>query len=186
MKKFSRYIAFFSIVLLGSLTAFADEAPPPKVVKSMRSSMRIQVSYDDNAREAKLIIPQRDWKKLRAEIDGDNSMNALNRFGLTRTQTVMSGVLLSMAFIFGGVWVVRNRGTNKNKVIIGVALLMLCGAVASVSFANVPPPQVTSLNESILSELAKSEGASGTIRIEVVDGAYYDSITLILPKKPGK
>lgn len=186
MKKFLSCITLLLVVLLGSLTAFADEAPPPKVVKSMRSSMRIQVSYDDNAREAKLVIPQKDWKRLRAEIDGDNSMNALNRFGLTRTQTVMGGVLLSMAFVFGGVWIVRNRGTNKNKVIIGVALLMLCGAIASVSFANVPPPQVTSLNDSVLSELAKTEGATGTIRIEVVDGAYYDSITLILPKKPGK
>lgn len=186
MKKVFSYTALVSIFMLASLTVFADEAPPPKIVKSMRSTMRIQVAYEENAKEARLIIPQKDWKKLRAEIDGNDSLNAANRFGLTRTQTVMTGLFLSLAFVFGGVWIVRNRGTNKNKVVIGIAFLAVCGAIATVSFANIAPPRISNLNDSILSEAVREDGTSGAIKIEVVDGTYYDSITLILPKRERK
>lgn len=187
MKKFLNYIAVLSIVLLASFTIFADAPAPSKVVKSMRSGMKIQVATDDKTKEARLVIPQREWSKFRAEIEGGDNTNIASRFGMSRTQTIMTGLFLSLAFAFGGVWIVRNRGAIKNKVVIGIIVFALCGAVVTtISFANIPPPQVTSLNDTLLSEAARQDGVSGTIRIEVVDGYDYDTITLILPKRASK
>lgn len=180
MKKSTACFVILLIVLFTTLNAFADALPepkPPKILKTTNSSMKISVNA--NAKEAKLVVPKHIWQKMKAEIDGDNSLNAANRFNLSPMQTLMSGVFLSLAFVFVGVWFVR----KKSKAFIGIALLALSGAATTVSFANIAPPRITTLKSNILSEDAKNSGASGTIKIEVIDSTD-NSITLVLPESP--
>lgn len=180
MKKITACLVTLLIVLLPTLNAFANELPPPKppkVLKTTNSSMKISVN--GNAKEAKLVVPKHIWQKIKAEIEGEDSLNAANRFNLSPMQTLMSGIFLSLAFVFAGVWFVR----KKSKALIGIALFALFGFATTVSLANIPPPQITTLKSNILSDDAKNFGASGTIKIEVVESPD-NSITLVLPEGP--
>jgi hypothetical protein len=186
MKKPAKYIALVLILLFASLTVFANKAAPPPLPKATNGYMQIRV--DEKATETRLLIPRGMWQKMRAEFDGEENSNAANRFKLSSTQTVMSGIFLSLAFVFGGVWFARGgRGPKKSSIVIGAALIALLAGVTTVSFANMPPPpRFNKINSEILSEEVKGYGrASGAIKIEVVDDSL-DTIILVLPKSESK
>jgi len=186
MRKSATYIAPVLILLLTTLTVFANKTPPPTPKKPLTTvNTRLSIRVDENATEAKLIIPRQIWQTMKAEIDGEESLNAANRYGVTSTQALMGGVFLSLAFVFGGVWFVRGKGVSKNKVVVGVLVLVLFGAATTISFANMPPPQYNKLDDKILASEVGIFGANGNIKIEVVDSSS-SSMTLVLPKGSDK
>jgi hypothetical protein len=179
---------FSSVVLIIALalTAFADvrlpDTPTPKQSKKIDTQMYI--SIDKDAKEARLRIPKSQIRQLRAELDQLDDSDATAASGFSKTQTVVSGLFLSLAFVFGGVWLARSRSkseTKTGKALVVGAGLFLTGAMATLAFANAgPPPEARSLTGKIFSNSVHVyKRASGKIRLETTDET--DRIELIVP-----
>jgi hypothetical protein len=180
-----------ALILLATATlpAFANIANPDrdklKITKSPEKTQMI-IRPDDKAKEAKLIIPRKLLRQLNAELDGNASPDAAthSRFpNLNGTQTVISGLFLSLAFVFGGVWLARSRKTadKLTRAALGVAVLAVCGLTASIAYANAGPPAVArSLTSKILIQDAQWYGVYGQVKVETTGEA--DQIILVLPK----
>lgn len=176
-----------------SVAAFADvrlpdtpkPTPAPKQKKAVESNLTIRL--DRNASEAKLIIPKSQLKQLRAELEElNNDAGNTASLGVTKTQTIVSGLFLSLAFVFGGVWLARSRKADGkiNQTIAAGAVLFLVGSAATIVFGNAGPP--TQLR-TISSQLFNKEtfrgwnSAYGKIKVETSDEG--NTIQLIVPDK---
>jgi hypothetical protein len=192
MKSWTTRLALGLLLLAASVPAFADIPAPdsnrnkPAAQPKIKSSMHLQPDYQ--AKEARLLIP-RDVLRQLQEAAGSDAPNSAAKtasaFNLNGTQTVVAGLFLSLAFVFGGVWLARTRATATDKLTraaLGVAVLALCGATASIAYANAgPPPVARSLTSKLLIQEAHAYGAYGEVTVEVVDEGK--SITLVLPPK---
>ena len=187
---------FSLCVLLGmfSMAAFADirlpdtpkPTPSPKQKKAIDLTMTIRL--DKKASEARLIIPKSQIKQLRAaldDLDDDNTGNtAMN---VTRTQTIVSGLFLSLAMVFGGVWFARSRRTDGkiNKTAAAAIVLFLVGSAATVAFANMgPPTELRSISGKLFNKqiFGGWNSASGKIKIEVSENEG-SAVELVVPDK---
>lgn len=186
-----RIFSLCALLAMFAAAAFADirlpdtpkPTPSPKDQKAVEANMRIRL--DKNAADARLVIPKSQLKQLRAALDeADGSSNtALN---ITKTQTIVSGLFLSLAVIFGGVWFSRKRqtGGKMSRTVAAGAVLFLIGSAATFVYANIGPP--TQLR-TISGELFNRETfrgwntAYGKVRIEISDGDGM--IELIVPDK---
>lgn len=190
MKKFLVLLAAFAIF---AASASADiprpDTPKPKKAKAIDTSLTIRISRD--AKEAKLIVPKSQIKQLRAELeqlDDSDAANASLNLNFTRTQTIVSGMFLSLAFVFGGVWLARVRKPElkANKTLVVGAVLFLSGAFATLAFANAgPPPEARSITGKIFTpSVHLYKFASGKIKLETSDDA--ESVELVVPDVPDK
>lgn len=190
-----RIFCLLSILLLASLAAFADIARPdvtPKKTPAPKKGVAVvttmSIRLDKEATEAKLVIPKSQLKQLRAQLDDldDSSDNtaALNG-GFSRTQTIVSGMFLSLALVFGGMWFVRSgkAATNAGKTLIILAVIAGAGSAATLIYANVgPPPEVRTINGKMFSEqMHRYNYGSGQIRLETSN--EIDTIQMIVPDK---
>lgn len=186
MKCRINFLALAALLLLVTVSASADIAPPDKAKnKSSKDSpmMSMLIQPDLKAREAKLIIPRSLLEQMRAGLDGEDSRGAaLAFFNTGGAQTLMAGIFLSLAFAFGGVWLVRSRGQRRlGPASLCVAALALSGVAATAAYANAgPPPVARSLTSKILVQEATWYGAHGEVKVEVTDDQDY--IMLVLPK----
>ncbi|HEX9960339.1 MAG TPA: hypothetical protein VGB00_05375 [Pyrinomonadaceae bacterium] len=180
---------FSSIVLIAALAliAFADirlpDTPQPKQSKAIDT--RLQIRLDQNAKEARLRIPKSRIKQLRAELEEfDDAADATASASFSKTQTVVSGLFLSLAFVFGGVWLARSRGKTETKAskapVVGAGLF-LTAALTTIAFANVgPPPETRNITGKLFSNSVQAyKHASGRIKLEISD--EIDEIELIVP-----
>lgn len=131
-----------------SFTAFADIARPdvpPKGNTSKSIDTYLNIKLDKNAKEAKLIIPKSQVKELRAQLDaienGDDTA-AASTGSDRRLSTIVSGALLSGAFVFAGFWFVRSGRLSTKGVKAAAAgiVLLASGAFATMVYANAGPP----------------------------------------------
>jgi hypothetical protein len=189
MKSLLNCCAFIVLGLVALTSANADVARPrddghksPQIV-SVSSPMHIEPNT--KATEARLLIPRAVLEQMRAGLDGDNAPAAgttARLFTNGGAQTALAGIFLSLAFAFGGVWLVRTRkpAGTWTRATLGVILLALCGATASIAYANAgPPPIARSLTSGILSPGAQPYGAYGQVKVEITD--ERSQITLVLP-----
>ena len=103
----------------------------------------------------------------------------------------ISGVFLSLAFVFGGIWFVRSgkTATKAGKSLLILGVISGIGAAATLVYANVgPPPEARSITSRLFDQKVMSpyRFASGQVMVETTDES--ESITLIVPdppKKPG-
>ena len=186
MKCRVNFLALAALLLAATVSASADVAPPDKAkIKPPKATpFTAPMMIDPNSKtgEAKLLIPRSVLEQMRAGLDGDDSHSAaFAYFNTGGAQTLMAGVFLSLAFAFGGVWLVRSRGQRRlGPAALCVAALALCGAAATAAYANAgPPPVARSLTSKILIQDAMWYGVYGDVKVEVVDG---DQIRLVLPK----
>jgi hypothetical protein len=190
MKRRVNYLALVALLLASAVPAFADIALPKenkgKSPKNSAFTTPMRIAPDEKVKEAKLVIPREVWQQMKAGLDDPDSLNAATAgrtFNFGGAQTVMSGLFLSLALAFGGVWLVRSR---KQAVRFGPAALCivafaLCGAFAGAAYANAgPPPVARSLTSKILINDLQWWGAYGQVKIEVSDDA--NEITLVLPR----
>lgn len=184
MKKLFSSIA---LIAMFALIAFADvrlpDTPKPKQSKSIDTELHI--SIDKNAKEARLVIPKSQLKQLRAELEQLDDADATAALNFSKTQTVVSGLFLSLAFVFGGVWFARSRSKGEMKpgksLVVGAGLF-LTGALTTIVFANVPPPPVESRSitgKTFSESVHRYKRASGKIKLETSDAT--DRIELIVP-----
>ncbi len=195
----NRTLSLTLLICAFSLAAFADIARPdkspnrvekPKAVKQIETVL--QISLDRDAKEARLLIPKKYAKELRAALDemesGEDSNAAVaeNTAGsFSRTQTIVSGLFLSLALVFGGMWFVRSgkAATKPGKALIVFAIVAGAGSAATYVYANAgPPPSPRSITGKIFSKSVNDYGyASGKIKLEVSDEAGDNNLRLIVP-----
>lgn len=190
------------LVSLFSVAAFADirlpdEAKPtPKTKPTKSYDSKMTIRLDQNATEATLVIPKSRIKQLRAELEllDDESDTAAvlsdsNGGGVSRTQTIVGGMFLSLAFVFGGVWFSRSRKADGkiNKTIVAGMFVFLVGSAATIAFANIGPPMMLRTISSKLFDkkvFGRWKRADGNIKIQV--SAENDGVELIIPDKEEK
>lgn len=176
--------AIFALAL--SAAAFADIARPdvkPKPVpkpKGPEADMIIRI--DAGASEAKLVVPKTHLKKLRAELDeldqGDVDNTADAGTSIQRIQTIVGGVFLSLAFVFGGFWIVKRNGKGAAAAGI-VAVMLTAGGAVSLVYANVgPPPSARKITSKIFDAnvIRPYNFISGKIRVEVGNTETFELI----------
>ena len=175
-------------VVLCSLPAALADIPNPDSKKSSRSlDTSLLIRIDSEAKEARLIIPRSQVKQLRAELEtfdggaGDSTAAAAAQF--TRMQTLVSGVLLSLAFVFGGLWFVRFSPKNS-KAIVAAAIVLTSGSIATLVYGNAgPPPAAREINGKMFTrDVHMYKQGSGKIKLEVSDDVRYPE--LIVPDTP--
>ncbi len=184
------------MVSFAATSAFADIARPnssPKRVEKPAAALdsNLIIKIDRNAKEAKLLIPRSQIKQLRAELEQfdnktDNTADASS--SISRTQTIMAGLFISLAFVFGGMWFVRSGRSPKAAAII-VALVGV-GTAATFVFANAgPPPTARAITSKLfdMKVFTPYRFASGKIKIEATDANSYELIVPdVSPKTTGE
>ncbi|HQY68176.1 MAG TPA: hypothetical protein PLD38_12925 [Pyrinomonadaceae bacterium] len=189
-----RTLCLMLLTLVASTIAFGDIARPqpsktPKQKASIDSTLSIRLSSD--AKEAKLVIPKSQLRQLRAELerldDGSDDTAVLETTsGVTRTQTIVSGAFLSLALVFGGMWLVRSgkSATKMGKTLVILTVIAGIGSAATLVYANAgPPPETRSITGKIFSQTVQSwKWGSGKIKVETKSEG--DSIDLIVPDSP--
>ena len=189
----------FTLICISALAVFADvrlpDTPKPaeKNAKTINSRMLIRLSPE--ATETKLIIPKNQVKELRAALEElDNESNSdlavtdsSEKF--SRSQTIISGLFMSLAMVFGGVWFARSRKTNSkvSKKIITGAVLFFVGSMATLVYANAGPPStLRTIDGSLFDKkiFGRWKFASGNIKIEFSNTS--NAIELIVPDKEKK
>lgn len=158
--------------------------------KSVETTMMIHLRED--AKEAKLVIPKNQLRQLRAQLDDlDNDQDtAAVTAGITKTQTIVSGVFLSLALVFGGMWFMRSgkNATNSARTLAVITILACLGSAATFIFANAgPPPEARSITGKMFSQAVHIYGfGSGKIKLETSnDGNYIDLIVPDPKSSPG-
>jgi len=190
-----RILCLLMLLMLASVAAFSDIARPDKSPnrvpkpKSIDTTMTIRLQRD--ATEAKLLIPKSQIKQLRAaleQLDDATDDTAAATSSFSRTQTIVSGLFLSLAFVFGGVWFARARKNDGkiNKTAAAAIMLFLVGASATAAFANMgPPTELRSISSKLFNKqiFGGWNSATGKIKIEVTekDGG---PVELVVPDKP--
>jgi hypothetical protein len=189
-KKMKKILGLCLTLAVLSIVSLANGAPPkatpkPKANKSIETTLLVRI--DRNAKEAKLIIPKGQLKQLRAQLDDlDDSLDTTASLSFTKTQTIVSGLFFSLAFVFGGVWLARTGkiDTKAGKILVIGSVLFLSGAVATIVYANAgPPPEARTLTNKFFSQGVNSyKFGSGKIKLEVSETAQ--SPELIVPDVP--
>jgi hypothetical protein len=180
-------VGMFSVAALADIRLPDTPKPTPAPKKAKALDTYLNIRIDKDAKEARLLIPKDQLKQLRAQLDElDDSSNATAFLSISRTQTIVSGLFLSLAFVFGGVWFARIRKTDlkPNKTVVAGAVLFFCGAFATIVFANIGPPiEARSITGRIFTPAVHQyKQASGAIKLETTDDTY--GVQLIVPDVP--
>ena len=176
---FKLTIVFLSIVAFATI-ALADvprpNPTPNRAEKPKEVDTHLSIVLDRDAKEARLIIPRSQIKALRAELEGidsDETTAALTASGTSRLQMIVSGVFLSLAVAFAGIWFTRNKkmSVTAGRSAVAGMFIFAVGALASVVYGNAGPPpdarQITGKMFSPAIHVYKSGG--GKIKLEVSD-----------------
>jgi len=184
-----RITGIWILLALLAAAAFADIAKPkisPKTQASIDTTLRI--SLKDDAKEARLVIPKSQLAQLRAELDqidnGSETVAAVTSTGISRIQTVVSGLFLSLAIVFGGIWFARSGKifSKTGTALIIVGILAGAGATATFIYGNAgPPPEARSITGKMFSQAVHWYNfGSGKIKLETTD-EDLNEIILIVP-----
>jgi len=183
-----RLTCLIAVVLLSSVAGFADIARPDKMPSRVKKpdpgiATTLIIRLDRNEKEARLVIPKAQVKKLRAELEqldreDDNTAAVSAESSFARTQTIASGAFLSLAMVFGGIWFMRSGKTTSAKTITLVAVVVAAGigSAATFVYANVgPPPDAREVSSKIFDEkvFAVYRQACGAIQVYTKDIGNY-------------
>jgi hypothetical protein len=181
------------LVLTFAIAAFADIARPdrsPKPVKKPETvSTYLSIRLDRDAKEARLIIPRSQLQSLRAELDAlDEGATAGTEAsgGISATQTIVSGMFISLAFIFAGIWFVRSgKLSTKTAAVAGI---FFAAGLATIAYGNAgPPSEARSITGKIFApamHLYKFGG--GPIKLELSDREGTLELIVPDPQEPKK
>jgi hypothetical protein len=188
-----KLLSIATVALLSSTVVFADIAKPGKSPTSNgKSSIEttLDIRLDGEAKEARLIIPRSQIRQLRAELESlddgsDNTAAAVATTGTSRMQTIMSGLFLSLAFVFGGIWFVRSGRAATKAGAVSILVISFVATAATFVFANAgPPPEARSINGKMFASAVHMYGVGwGKIKLEVSDDDR-SSVRLIVPNPP--
>ena len=179
------------LIFVAAAASFADIPRPEKSPKngnkkSIDTNMSIRL--DSNATKARLLIPKSEIKQLRAQLDAmdddsDNTAAVTNSF--SRTPTIVSGMFLSLALVFGGIWFARSGKVSIRtaKTLMIGALLAGLGSAATFVYANAgPPAEARSITSKMFSQSVHIyKFGYGRVKLEAKPESGGDRIELIVP-----
>lgn len=177
-----RTVLIVFIALVSTAALFADEAPPPAKAKPVKA--KIQILIDPEAKDSKIVISR---ETLEALLDPENA-GPVGLSGVSRSQTIFGGLLLSASFIFGGIWLSRRKEGHGIAPAAGAVVAVICG-MAVLAMGNAAPPVFQRIDSKLFSDGMKAQKyAHGEIMVELSPDSYFDGIELIVApeKKPGK
>ena len=183
------------LIMLASIAGFADVPRPPvaniiadptprNTPKPKQVSTTMSIRMDSKTKVATLSIPKEQLRQLTAQLEQmDSDDTAATTGSFSRTQTIVSGMFLSLAMVFGGIWFVRNgkSATKAGKTLVIFAVIAGVGSAATLVFANAgPPPALRSITSSLFDKKAfiYMSSANGKINLEVSD---QSSVELRVP-----
>lgn len=167
-------------------TKAPDPTPAPGPKPEVVREAQMTIALSSWSEQPTLVITKAMVDKINAAArdKGIETAGTVSSSGTFSTQTIVGGFLLSLAFVFGGVWLARSKG-QVSKPAVGVMLLAIFGATATLVIGNVPPPKRIGLTSNILNEqVMKSQVAAGKVKIMIVDYDTKDDISLIIPRQP--
>lgn len=168
-------------------TKTPDPAPAPGPSPERVHEAQMTVSLSNWSEQPTLVITKDMVDKINAAARDKGMVTAGTAGGaspLAPTQTIVGGIFLSLAFVFGGVWLARSKG-KVSKPALGILLLAVVGMATTLVTGNVPPPKRIGLTSAIINEsVMRNYMAAGKVKIMVVDYNTKDDISLVIPKKP--
>jgi hypothetical protein len=177
------------LTVMISAVGLADIAKPgssPKPEASVNTTLRINLKAD--AKEARLVIPKNQIDKLRAQLDSlDNGGNtaAAVSINTSRIPTIVGGLFLSLAIVFGGIWFASRRrsSSTSSTAVIVIATLAGIGSTASFVYGNMgPPPEARSITGKMFATpIHMYNTGYGAVKLEISDDSDYSDIVLIVP-----
>ena len=181
-------ILLVTLALMLTATAFGDVPRPDKTPSNSKKAASVDtylsIKLERDAKEAKLLIPRSQLKTLRAELEslysGDDT--AATSIRISRIQTIVSGVFISLALVFAGVWFTRGgRLSTSGRVAAGAAIVFVGGALATIVYGNAgPPPEARSITGKMFAQgLHYYKFGGGKIKLEVSD--TEETLKLIVP-----
>lgn len=184
-----KIILLLTFTALFSIQAFADIRPPETktptpAAKGKLMDMKIEISSE--VTEPTLVIKRGSARALRAELEGtdgseDNLATTATSGNSFRAQTIIGGGFLSLAMIFGGVWMFRSK-PSKTKVGVIVALFVATSTV--FVFANIAPPKKYDIDQHLFSpDFQRYAFAKGKVRVRVEAGEMAEDMKLLIPVK---
>jgi len=176
---------FFLVI---ATSAFADIARPEKSPKSVKKPAAVDtylsIGLDRDAKEARLIIPRSQLKTLRAELDaidnGSDTAVTATSGGMSKVQTIASGIFISLAFVFAGIWFARSGKLSTRAAAAGAVVFLFAGLAAIVYGNAGPPSEARSITGKMFApamHIYKFGG--GKIKLEISD--TEDQVQLIVP-----
>ena len=166
------------LMMVFAVSAFADiprpDRTPNRAKKSVEINTHLSIVLDRNAKEARLIIPRSQVNALRAELDGiDGGSEETMASSVSRLQLIVSGVFLSLAVAFAGLWFTRSGETSSKtgKAIVAGMVILAVGGLATIVYGNAgPPPAAREITGKMFSPaLHLYKGGGGKIKLEVSD-----------------
>ena len=159
-------------------TAFADiprpDRTPNRTKKPAEIDTHLSIVLDRDAKEARLIIPRSQLKALRVELEGIHGGSDGTAAGsISRLQLIVSGVFLSLAVAFAGIWFTRvgKMSSKSGKSTIAAMAIFAVGGLATIVFGNAgPPPAAREITGKMFSPaLHVYKFGGGKIKLEVSD-----------------
>ena len=182
-----RSLLALMLLSVSSVTALGDIAKPSKPAKSVDAVLNITLKHD--AREARLIIPKSLVTELRAQLDQTGNTNdtaaaiTVGGNGI-RLETIIGGIFLSMAIIFGGIWFARSGKSSPktSSVLVLFVIISAVGSAATFVYGNAgPPPEARSITGKMFTPAVHIYGfGSGKIKVEASDDKNQP-LELIVP-----
>ena len=190
-----KIIVLVALILLGAVAMFADIArpgtkKPATVVKPGTNTVaKMTITVDANVNQTTLSIPRSSLKSLRAAIDGledgEDNTAAITVGTFSRTQTFVSGMFLSLAIVFGGIWFVRSgkAATWQGKTLVLVAIIAGLGSAATFVYGDIALPRQNDINRRLFNWDKTANGCctatADLIQIKVANG---DGVLLQIPQ----
>lgn len=188
MKKLA---GIFILLSLAATAAFADIKPPlpkpsPSAVPVAPEQVGVTISVSRWEKEGTLVLTKAAIEKINAAMKakgGDIPTIAGEPAPGFSTQTIVGGLFLSLAFVFGGVWLARSKG-QVSKPALGMVLLAVIGMGVTLVTGNVPPPKRIVLDSGIINaDKMNGSVAAGKMKLLIVDYQSKDDVMLVLPRK---
>ena len=187
-----KIICLLTLLLVGTVAMFADIARPgktpyPPIPKPGSNTISgLSIHFDSNITEPTIRIPRSTLKYLRAEnesgnVDQDNTAAVTAPGGSSRLPTLVSGMFLSLALVFGGMWFVRSgkKATKEGKALVVLAVLAGLGSAGMFVYADIAPPPAVAITSRVFNGEAIGYGQlSSSVRVESSSG---DNIELFVP-----
>jgi len=170
------------LMLLSAMAGFADIRVPDKPnptptatpqISEKEAEMEIRISSE--VTEPTLIINKDLFRQYKAENAGG---------GIGSTQTIIGGLFLSLAFIFGGVWLARGK-VRMPKAATGGFIAVIIGLAGTIVYANIPPPLPLNKNLFKNMQVTPFSRSEGTVKVRLSDEDDPE-IRLLIPAEDAK
>jgi ABC-type Na+ efflux pump permease subunit len=174
------------LVLLTSVTTYADIAKPPKRPNRAILHTELEIVPDAKTYEAKLQISQTGFKNFQASLQNGGSAPIVGGIAFSGPRTIIAGLLMFLAVSMGGILLARSPSFGRTQKALGAIVLIavvLCAA-AIITRGNAGPPG-SWWWRNLPQALAAGKPTRGGIDIEIVPDEELPGQTmkLIIPLK---